>query len=293
MIMQIKSYFEFGNDSLFQEVPRQVQSLASKSLDLLIHSTTLPEISHLIIATSCPDRLAPSIGQCINQAYYPLFANTHVIDIVQGCAGGATALILGSQLSKLNQTNVIVIQADAGKKATSSSKLIHKIFGNGSSACLISEQGNGKGLLHYKSKQYKDLHEIVTVNLGHDADAIIKKEKEIKKDPRKFLGLDMKSKMALKLFSQAEGFFKEFVEASSMPDMLILHQVNPIIIKHLSSVFSKYKVEFVNVSAITGNCGAASVGIALDQVKDKTINKKVMICSFGTGGVITAGMWQM
>jgi 3-oxoacyl-[acyl-carrier-protein] synthase III len=71
-----------------------------------------------------------------------------------------------------------------------------------------------------------------------------------------------------------------------------LHQVNPEILKHLRSVFAKYDIEFVDGSDLTGNCGAASVGIALHHVKNMMKGKKILLCSFGTGGVITAGLWQ-
>ena len=90
----------------------------------------------------------------------------------------------------------------------------------------------------------------------------------------------------------AEEFYIDFVKEATTPDVMILHQVNPIILRHLESVFKKYKFEFVNVSESTGNCGVASVGIALNSVKDTIQGKKVLLCSFGTGGVITAGLWQ-
>ena len=79
---------------------------------------------------------------------------------------------------------------------------------------------------------------------------------------------------------------------SETPDILILHQVNPIIMNHLEDAFKKYDLRFVNIADKMGNCGAASVGIALNEIKDEIINQKVMLCSFGTGGVITAGLWQ-
>jgi len=42
----------------------------------------------------------------------------------------------------------------------------------------------------------------------------------------------------------------------------------------------------------TGNCGCATTGIVLNAIKDEIENKKLMLCSFGTGGVITAALWQ-
>lgn len=214
-------------------------------------------------------------------------------DLVQGCAGGVAGMILASQLSELNKSNILVIHADAARKATSVHKKIHSIFSNGAFGCVVSyEKCNGK-LIHTKSLQFKGLSEVVTVKMGHDADAVIEKEKEnVLKDPRMYLGLSMNNISALKLMRKAENFFIEFISESEMPDVLVLHQVNPVIIKHLEKVFSKYPVHFVNESSNIGNCGVSTTGIALLSSDIKTEGRKIMLCSFGTGGVITAGMWQ-
>jgi 3-oxoacyl-[acyl-carrier-protein] synthase III len=292
-ISKSESYFEFNNGENIPEKPRQVLSLAERSLTALISDGGASDVSHLIVATTCPDMLSPSLGQMINERFSPVFSASHTIDVVQGCAGGVTALILGSQMSELNKSSVVVVQADAAQKATSRSKDIHKIFGNGSFACRIDYSSNGKKLLHSKSKQYKGLSEVVTVKLGHDADDIIMRNKaEMASDPRKLLGLSMNNNLAMQLLRNAESFYTEFVIESEKPDALILHQVNPSILAHLRSVFAKYNVEFIDSSALTGNCGAASVGIAFHRVRAQLEGKKILLCSFGTGGVITAGLWK-
>jgi 3-hydroxy-3-methylglutaryl CoA synthase len=48
--------------------------------------------------------------------------NYYSIDIVQECAGGATAMIGCSQLAEFNKSSVLVVQADAAKKAISKTK---------------------------------------------------------------------------------------------------------------------------------------------------------------------------
>ncbi len=292
-IRNMSSYFEHANGSALVEQPRQVLSLAQTCLEQVMNGSGAERFSHLVVATTCPDMLAPSLGQMIVEKNHALLSDCHAIDIVQGCAGGVTAMILGSQLAALHRSSVLVLQADAARKATSKSKLIHHIFGNGAFGCIMTHNNADRGLLHYKSRQYKDLSEVVTIRLGHDADQVIMKQhKDMATDPRKHLGLSLNNVLALKLLRQAEKFYLEFVEESTTPDLMILHQVNPAIIGHLKTVFSKYKTEFVDVAALTGNCGAASVGIALDQVKASIAHKKVLLCSFGTGGVITAGLWQ-
>jgi 3-oxoacyl-[acyl-carrier-protein] synthase III len=289
----ISAYSEYSTTNDLPEQPRQVLQLAEKSIRSLIESGLPGNISHLIVATTCPDSIAPSLGQTINEKFSDFLSDCHTIDIVQGCAGGVTAMILGSELSELNKSTVMVVCADAARKSTSRSSRLNKTFGNGSFACLISYEDSQKGLVHKKSKQFKGLSEVVSVNLGHDADRIIMKEtRDMANDPWKHLGLSMNNILAIKLMRQAENFYLSFVEKSEKPDVMILHQVNPLILKHLASVFKKYNLDFINVSHLTGNCGVASVGIALDTIKEKIQGKKVLLCSFGTGGVISAGLWN-
>ena len=293
IIEEMHAYYEYLDGGELPEQEGQVFSLAEKSLKPVIAAGLPGNLSHLIAATTCPDSLAPSLGQLVIEKFNSPLRNCQSIDIVQGCAGGVTALILASQLAEYKRSSVLVVEADAAKKATSITRSINKIFGNGSFAGLVRYRDTSKGLLHSKSKQYKGLSEVVSVNLGYNAEEIIMKEKKgMASDPRKYLGLSMKNLLAIRLMRNAEEFYLEFVKESTSPDVMILHQVNPVILRHLNTVFSKYKLDFVDVSKLTGNCGAPSVGIALNIVKSSIGGKKVMLCSFGTGGVITAGLWQ-
>jgi 3-oxoacyl-[acyl-carrier-protein] synthase III len=290
---KMDGYSEFSGMDDLPERPRQVLHLAEKSLKSLIDSGLPGNLSHLVVATTCPDSLAPSLGQTIIEKFSDSFSSCHAIDIVQGCAGGVASLILGSQLAELNKSSVMVVCADAARKSTSRTSPINRIFGNGSFACLISYRDSEKGLALSKSHQYKGLSEVVSINLGHDADHVIKKEsKTVITDPRKHLGLSMNNYLAVKLLAKAEQFYLDFIKRSGKPDIMILHQVNPLILKHLSGVFKKHQVEFINIVEKTGNCGVASVGVALNSIKDTIKDKKVLLCSFGTGGVITAGLWN-
>jgi 3-oxoacyl-[acyl-carrier-protein] synthase III len=289
----LKSHCEFGNNNLNGSGQQKVLKLASTVVDQLESKIDSTQLKHLVLATTCPDSLAPSVGQTLVENYHHLFSNTHVIDIVQGCAGGVSALILGSQLAEVLQSTTLVIQCDAARKATSPNSDLYTIFGNGSFACLVEYSPEEKGLLHYKSKQYKDLVDVVTVKLGHDADAVIAANEFAINDPRLHLGLTMNKVKALKLLKNAEGFYQEFIAESQPPEVMILHQANPDIVRALKSVFSSYPVQFIDMNGATGNCGTASTGIALHHLAEQVKGKKTMLCSYGTGGVITAGLWQM
>jgi 3-oxoacyl-[acyl-carrier-protein] synthase III len=283
----------YGNAALddYGDEKNTVFYLADRALKYVVDEQI--QYSHLLAATSCPDAVAPSLSQCITQQYNSLLGSSHTIDIVQGCTGGVAALILASQLSEFNKSNVLVVASDAAKKATSATNEMYKVFKNGVFACCVSFVEGGKKLIHHQSKQYKDLYKVVTIGLGHDADGIIAANiGEMITDSRKHLGLKLDNYLALKLMKEAENFYLDFVSKTGHPDILILHQVNEIIIDHLQKVFNKYPVQFINMAKETGNCGCATTGIVLDYLKNEIENKKVMVCSFGTGGIITAGLWQ-
>lgn len=271
-----------------------VTGLASEALSPLLNNGCPEHFSHVVVATTCPDTLAPTLGQRINQHFYPRFANCHVLDLVQGCAGGISAMILGSQLSELNKSSVMVVLADAARQAVSEKNTLRKFFGNGSFSCVIEHDEFSRGLIHFKTRQYHNLSELVSVKLGHYAHQTIRKEKDkVISSPLDLLGLSMNPTMAIRLLHHAEEFYREFIaECNTIPDIIVFHQVNPDILKTLQKLFSSKHCVVVDFSETIGNCGAASFGIAMNMIKDTLQNKKVFLCSFGTGGVISAGLWQ-
>ena len=83
---------------------RSVEALALRVLQPLLPKISGKKVSHFVVATSCPDSIAPSLGQALDEQLHAYFENTTTYDIVQGCAGGVSALILGSQLAALNRS---------------------------------------------------------------------------------------------------------------------------------------------------------------------------------------------
>ena len=289
----ITNMFSASGNVLPDDLPskKTVFHLANYALKQVINKQI--NYGTLLAATSCPDSIAPSLGQCIIQEYSCILSNVDSIDIVQGCTAGVSTLILASQLSEHNKSHVLLITADAAQKATSPASEVYKVFKDGVFACCVSYVDDDRKLIHHQTTHYKDLHNVVTIKLGHDADEIIAANiQDIASDSRKYLGLQLDNAMAIKLMKQAEGFYLDFISKTGHPDVLILHQVNELIIDHLEKVFAKYPVRFINQAKATGNCGCATTGIVLDTLQEEIKNKKVMVCSFGTGGAITAGLWQ-
>ncbi|SDJ83085.1 3-oxoacyl-[acyl-carrier-protein] synthase III [Catalinimonas alkaloidigena] len=292
IIQHIRSFYERKPAPEVTAVSAPVVDVALQSLRALLRRRPARPVSHLVVATTCPDRLTPSLGQELAAAFPELLGPCHVLDLVQGCTGGASALILGSQLAELHQSAVLVVAAEAAHQATSSASPLHDYFSRGSFACLVEGGPHPQRLLGSLSRQYADLRDVVTVNLGHVTPRVIQAQRQPACDPRRYLGLQMDKRMAMRLLRKAEAFYLDLVRTTGTPDYIILHQVNPGIIGHLKQVFARYPATFVDLAAEVGNCGVATVGVALDRIWPEARGKKVFVCSFGTGGMITGGVWQ-
>ena len=293
MGVRITSMFSDYGQAALTDVALKKNSvfhLANQALKHIVDKEI--EYSHLVAATSCPDAIAPSLGQCINQQYNSPWAILIPLILYRDAPVGYQRLYW-----LRNSVNIIRAMCwwlplmllkklpHHPAKYLSYSKMVFLY--------VVFHMLKCKKLIHHQSRQYKDLYNVVTIGLGHDADAIIAANiEEVATDSRKHLGLKLNNHLAIKLMKEAEGFYLDFISKTGHPDILILHQVNELIINHLQQVFAKYPTQFINMAKETGNCGCATTGIVLDHLKNKIENKKVMICSFGTGGVITAGLWQ-
>jgi 3-oxoacyl-[acyl-carrier-protein] synthase III len=271
-----------------------VMDLAISVLNPLLQRTQHSCDQQLIVATTCPDTLAPTLGQRINQYFNPYFQNCQVFDLVQGCTGGLSALLLASQLTESSGKRSVVVVADAARKALSPDNNARQHFSNGAFACLLEEVSGENRLLHHKVMQFEDLTEVVRIKLGHDARGeIVRNGSLVVEKPVDHLGLTMDPKMALRLIRRAEQFYIEFCEEyPHRADVMVFHQVNPAILNALEAIFRKHTSYFVNMQEQVGNCGAASYAVALSRIESQLPGKKVLLCSFGTGGVICAGLWQ-
>lgn len=267
-----------------------VLSLASETLSTLIDGKQ--EWRQLFVATTCPDMLAPSLGQQLLDHFN--LSDIHAVDLVQGCTGGLNALVLASHACEVSKAPVAVVLADAARQAVAASNELRKQFGNGSFACVLKPTSDQRKLIHHKTKQYKDLSGVVKVRLGHSAHHALTTEPErVVNNPLDELGLTMNKQLAAKLLLKAESFFTDFInECHIHPDVMIFHQVNPGILKLLRKQFADRVELFVDEAEVIGNCGAASFAIAMHRAAKKLEGKKVFLCSFGTGGVINAALYQ-
>lgn len=267
-----------------------VLEIASSALVGLFEKIESQKFGFLVTATSCPDRVAPSFGQEVASRFSERFSSSQVFELIQGCSGGTAALALGYQLAAFNKTSVVVLLADAARLAVSRNSYARDQFANAAFACVIEyREGVDSKLVHSMSRQYSDLVEVVQVPIGHSLREKLEKHdfSEIRKDPASILGLHFRNDLAIRLIRRARGFYEEFIrETGEKPDSLILHHVSPKVIRMLKeTVF--HDVNVIDLTDEVKNCGCASVGIVFNRSFESLKGKTTLICSFGTGGMIS------
>jgi 3-oxoacyl-[acyl-carrier-protein] synthase-3 len=125
--------------------------LASKAALRALDSAkiSVEEIDLIIVATSTPDRLAPSTA-CIVQDKIKAY-NAVAFDLAAVCSGFLFAFSTASQfIASGVYRHVMVIGADTFSKITDWSRRDCVFFGDGAGAVILSRNEMNNGMLHFK-----------------------------------------------------------------------------------------------------------------------------------------------
>lgn len=107
------------------------------------------DIDLILVATSTPDRLAPSTA-CFVQDKLKAY-NAVAFDIAAVCSGFLFAMSVASQFIGSNvYDNVLVIGADTFSKIIDWERRDAVFFGDGAGAAVLSHTNNGNGFLAFK-----------------------------------------------------------------------------------------------------------------------------------------------
>lgn len=125
--------------------------LASKAAFNAIESANITpeEVDLIIVATSTPDRQAPSTACFVQEKINAKKAVA--FDISAVCSGGLYGLAIGSQFIQTGMyKNVLVIGADTFSSITDWSRKDSVFFGDGAGAIVLSATEEDKGFFDFK-----------------------------------------------------------------------------------------------------------------------------------------------
>lgn len=245
-------------------------------------------IDLIICATSSPDYFMPSTA-CIVQGKLGA-KNAAAFDLSAACTGIIYAMVTAVQFIKSEMyKTVLVIGAETNSKLIDwKDRRTCVLFGDGAAAIILKESEAANSFLSMSIEsdgtKYKYL-ECPTVPLQN-----IYEKSLIQRGFITMQGGDV-FKFAVKTMVKS---IKYILEKSncSIEDIkyIIPHQANIRIINYAAKLLNIPTEKFYINLQNYGNTSAASVGIALDELKSQNLNKgdKLILVAFGAG--MTSGI---
>jgi 3-oxoacyl-[acyl-carrier-protein] synthase-3 len=245
------------------------------------------ELDLIVVGTSSPDTLFPSVG-CIIQGKIGA-KNAAAFDVSAACSGFNFALTVASSFFKSGMSKkALVVGADTlAKYLDWTDRSTCVLFGDGAGAVVLSEANPGEGILANNLTSDGSGAQFLTMPGGGSRNPKPKNEKE--------RCITMNGKEVFKFAVKAlEKTLTSALETAGVPidklDLLIPHQANIRIIDHAMKKFGLPKEKiFVNLDKY-GNTSAASIPIAMDEaLKSGMIKKGDIIAIVGFGAGLTSG----
>ena len=251
------------------------------------------DIDFILLCTQSPDYILPTTA-CILQTRLDVPTSAGAIDFNLGCSGCIYGLALAKGLiSAKVAKNVLLLTAETySKYLEQTDKSNRSIFGDGASACLISDNGfaeigdfvlgsDGSGAENLIVKTGASRHREPTGLYSED------EEGHIKYDDFLYMNGGAIFNFTLDVVPE---LLKQTLEKNSLDkesvDYFIFHQANKFMLDTVRTVCSIPSDKFYNNLLNTGNTVSSTILIGLkDCIDSKVISSgsAVLIAGFGVG----------
>lgn len=244
------------------------------------------DIDLIILATISPDYAFPATAALVQDRIGAV--NAAAFDLEAACTGLVYGIVTGANfISTGMYKNVLVIGAEALSKIVDwEDRNTCVLFGDGAGAVVLSEVGEGEGILSYHlAAKGSGGHYLEQLGGGSRNPA----SEETVKNRMHFLRMDGQEVYKFAVNALPETVEKT-IEKSEFTtediDIIIPHQANYRIInsaaKKLKLPLEKF---YMNLNKY-GNTSSASIGIAMGEALEKGLIKKgdnIVLVGFGAG----------
>ena len=244
---------------------------------------TVNDIDLIIVATSTPDRSAPSTA-CFVQDKLKAY-NAVAFDISAVCSGFLYAMSVASQFIASNvYDNVLIIGADTFSKIIDWTRRDCVFFGDGAGAAVLSHTSEGNGFLAFKL--YSDgrgKHHFTVPAGGSEQPATY----ESVKNKLHYFEMNGKEvyKTATKVLPKAiNEVLKEVNLNINDIDLMIPHQPSIGILRKTAEIIGlQFEKVMTNMDKYANTSGG-TIPILLDEINKKKMLKKGMNILFAAVG---------
>lgn len=269
--------------------------MAEKAARLLLkeYGINPNDIDFIMLCTQSPDYFLPTTA-CILQDRLGVPTSAGAIDFNLGCSGCIYGLALAKGLVEAGvANNVLLLTAETySKYMNPKDKSNRSIFGDGASACIVSNDG------------FAEIGEFVLGSDGSGAGNLIVKTGAAKhRDASGFFSEDEEGHIRYDDYLYMNGgaifnftldivpmLLKGTLEKNNMEkeciDYFVFHQANKFMLDTIRTVCSIPSSKFYNNIDQTGNTVSSTIMIGLkDSIENKVIGPgtTVLIAGFGVG----------
>lgn len=241
------------------------------------------DIDLIIVATSTPDRLAPSTA-CFVQHKLKNY-NAVAFDIAAVCSGFLYAMSVGAQFIAAGvYDNVLVIGADTFSKITDWSRRDAVFFGDGAGAAVLSHCNEDSGFISFKL--YSDGRGIESFTVLGGGSQFPTSQETLKQNLHTFRmnGRDVYNTATKVLPESIKSVLKESQLTISDVKFMIPHQPSIGILKKTAEIIGLPFDKVMTNMDKYANTSAGTIPILLDEVVRSGIIQKDDIILFAAVG---------
>ncbi|NGX31075.1 MAG: 3-oxoacyl-[acyl-carrier-protein] synthase 3 protein 1 [Chlamydiae bacterium] len=243
------------------------------------------DIDLILVATLTPDYIFPSVACLIQEA---LGAKCAAMDFQAACTGYLYGLAIAKGFieSKVYKNILLIASEKLSSIVDYEDRATCVLFGDGASACVISDKGDGFEILDCVLGADGSQSELIIQPAGGSkmpasAESVEKKLHTIKMEGRETF------KHAVRRMVEAcqECLEKNHIKEEEI-DWMLTHQANDRIIEAVAKRFNIEDEKVYKTIHKYGNTSASSIGIAFDElIEEKTIDleQHLLLTAFGSG----------
>lgn len=247
------------------------------------------QISQLILSTISGDYLSPPTSPLIQHQLK--LKNIGVFDLGAACAGFVVGLHTAAAFAQTTAGKILLIASEVRSKFLNPNDFATNVlFGDGAAACLISQDPELADFQFIASALLSDgeIGDLISIPAGGSRYPAA----SCKQPEHHFITVKDNTALFIKAIEGMSQCAAQFLEAleidNSEIDWIVPHQGN----KHLLMAVCKQlhipEEKLINIIADTGNTSGASVGLALDALRQKPELKKgdkILLVAAGGGGI--------
>jgi 3-oxoacyl-[acyl-carrier-protein] synthase III len=267
---------EFTSDMAYEAAIRGLESAG----------ITPEQIDLILVATLTPDYIFPSTA-CLLQAKLKA-VNAAAVDIQAACTGYIYALSQAKAYIESGMYKNILILASEKLSSIVNYKDRNTcvLFGDGASACVVSDRGKGLAICDVNLGADGELAELLILPAGGSRNPASNETITAEQHFLKMEGKEVFKHAVRRMESASKLCLEKAGLSESQISWLIPHQANIRIIEAIAKRFDVPSERVYLTIHKYGNTSASSVGIALDELlrKEKVkTGENILLTAFGAG----------